>query len=214
MQSYVTSISKPEKRKVVVTIDETERFSLYQSELKLYGIYEGAAFTEEQRYQIFHELLPERIRQRVLYMLEAKDYSEADLHEKLLQSYYPEALIAPVLEKMKILGYLDDRRYVSQYIAGRKHRKSIRMICQELKMHGISDELMEEVIGELQEDTQTSKEIMELQRTLIRKEFEKKQYDFSREDEKLKNKIISSLLRKGFSMEEISEIYREMKEER
>jgi regulatory protein len=207
--SYITAIDRIDKKKSVVTVDEAFKFSLYQSELKKYDIYEGARFTEEQRKLIFHELLPGRARQRVLYMLRDSDKSESDIRTKLMESYYPLDIIESVVAYMKDLNYIDDNRYTRQYILTKCKGKSLNMIRQELRYHGISTDIIDACFLELEEDVSFD----EYQSGLIRKEFLKRRYDFTQENQELKNKIISSLMRKGFQLEDIMKVYRKMTEE-
>lgn len=207
--SYITSIERIDKKKSVVTVDEAFKFSLYQSELKKYDIYEGAGFTEEHRELIFHEILPARARQRVLYMLRDSDKSESDIRTKLMESYYPGDIIESVVAYMKDLKYIDDNRYTRQYILTKCKGKSLNMIRQELRYHGISTDMIDACFLDLEEDVSFD----EYQFDLIQKEFLKKRYDFTQENQELKNKIIASLMRKGFQLEDIMKVYRKMAEE-
>lgn len=129
------------------------------------------------------------------------DRTEAQLREKLLAAEFEPEIVEQAMDYVKSFGYLNDERYVRNYIAYKSQNKSRRQIEQELLFRkGVSRELIQKVY----EDTEPADE-----KALIRRQLEKKHYDPAGCDEKQKQKVIASLLRKGFHMGDILHVMQE-----
>ena len=74
------------------------------------------------------------------------DRTEAQLREKLLNAEFAPALVEQAVAYVKSYGYLDDERYVRNYIEYRKDQKSRRQLEQELRFKkGVHSELIQKV---------------------------------------------------------------------
>ena len=79
------------------------------------------------------------------------DRTEAQLREKLLNAEFAPALVEQAVAYVKSYGYLDDERYVRNYIEYRKDQKSRRQLEQELRFKkGVPSELIQKVYEELE----------------------------------------------------------------
>lgn len=126
------------------------------------------------------------------------DRTEAQLREKLLKAEFEPELTEQAIEYVKSFGYLDDERYVRNYIEVRQSQKSRRQLEQELQYRkGVSRELIQKVYEELEPADE---------KALIRRHLAKKCSDLSACDEKQRQKLIASLLRKGFQMSDILDV--------
>lgn len=102
---------------------------------------------------------------------------------------------------VKSYGYIDDERYVRNYIEYRREQKSRRQLEQELQYRkGVPQELIQKVY----EDLEPADE-----KPLIRRFLEKKGYRPEITDEKTRRKLIAALLRKGFRMGDVLAVLRE-----
>lgn len=102
---------------------------------------------------------------------------------------------------VKSFGYVNDERYVRNYIECRREQKSRRQIEQELLYKkGVPKDLIRQVYEELEPADE---------RELIRRFLEKKHYCGASADEKKKRSVMASLARKGFSAEDILAVMRE-----
>ena len=205
----VTSIIKQNKKKSLIIFDEEIKVCLYNSELYKYGIQEGIEISDDVYREIFTELLPKRVKERTFYMLKDSDKSEFDVRTKLLTAYYPKDIVEDVISYMKNMKYIDDSRFADNYIRNNFRRKSINRIKSELMLHRIDKSIISELISLLEKE----EFVLDEQLEIIRKEFVRRKYDFQIDDSKLKNKIIMSLIRKGFDFDSIDSVYRSMKEE-
>lgn len=141
---------------------------------------------------------------KALKLLERMDRTEAQLREKLLQAEFAPELVDQAVEYVKHYGYLDDERYVRNYIEYRKDQKSRRQIEQELQYRkGVSPELVREVYEKLEPADE---------KLLIRAYLRKKQYDAETCEEKQRQKLIAALARKGFRVGDILSVLREPEE--
>ena len=138
---------------------------------------------------------------KALNLLERMDRTEAQLREKLLKAEFEPELVEQAVAYVKSYGYLDDERYVRNYIEYRKDQKSRRQLEQELQFRkGVSPELIRKVYEELEPADE---------KLLIRRQLEKKHYDPENCDEKQRQRLIAFLVRKGFRTGDILSVLRE-----
>lgn len=133
------------------------------------------------------------------------DRTESQLREKLLNAEFDPGIVEQAIAYVKSFGYIDDERYVRNYIESRCRQKSRRQIMQELQFRkGVSAELIQQVYEELEPSDE---------KELIRSQLRKKHYSPDTCDEKQRQKLIAALLRKGFHMGDILAVLREAPEE-
>ena len=133
------------------------------------------------------------------------DRTEAQLREKLLQAEFSTELVDDAVAYVKSYGYIDDERYVRNYIEYRRDQKSRRQLEQELQYRkGVPQELIQKVYEELEPADE---------RPLIRRFLEKKGYLPGETDDKTRQKMIAAVLRKGFRMGDVLAVLREMDEQ-
>lgn len=156
---------------------------------------------EEQEPSAEEEEGTTRAKKKALRLLERMDRTEDQLRQKLLSAEFTPDETETAIAYVKSFGYLNDERYVRNYLESRQDKKSRRRLLQELQYQkGVSPELIEKACAELEKPDEKS---------LIRRELEKKHYELEACDEKLRQKLIASLLRKGFSMTDILSVMRE-----
>lgn len=204
----VTDIVRIDKKKSCVYIDYEKAFVLYNSEIKSYKMEINGEVRTDIYNEIMTEILPKRCMERAVYILKDSDKSEYILRDKLSKGGYPLEITDAVIEKLKEYSYINDKRYAANYVKYNISSKSRNRIISELYAKGINKELIQNVFDESEYDDE---KIGLLQIQLIKKEFSKKKYDFLEEDKNLLNKIIASLMRKGFKYEDIMSSYYEMK---
>lgn len=129
------------------------------------------------------------------------DRTEAQLRRKLLDVGVEPQTAEQAIDYVKGFGYLDDERYVRNYIEVRSGKKSRRQIEQELQYKkGVSPEL----IGKVYAQTEPADE-----RAMIRVQLAKKHYNPENCEERERQRLAASLLRKGFGMSDILAVMRE-----
>lgn len=134
------------------------------------------------------------------------DRTEAQLREKLLKAEFEPEIVEQAIAYVYSYGYLNDERYVRNYIEYRKEQKSRRQLEQELQFRkGVASDVIQKVYEELEPADE---------KAIIRKYLEKKHYTSSQNDERQKQKMIVALQRKGFQTGDILTVIREYKVER
>lgn len=194
----VTQIVELSKSRSKVYIEQEFAFVLYKGELRLYHVREGENLSEEDYDTIMHEVLPRRARLRAMNLLKARQYTTAQLRNKLKQGLYPEVVIEDALDYVSSFRYTDDLRYAMDYITYNESKKSRMRIEQDLQKRGIARETMERAWIEWSEQGGVQDEQLMIDELL-----RKKHYDPERTDYKEKQRIYAFLMRKGFSAEQI-----------
>ena len=129
------------------------------------------------------------------YYLAKRDYTKKEIYNKLLQKYWEKIPVLKVISKLEEAGYINDKEFAISYIKNRKcGRKKIEY---ELKIKGITSEILEEILEFYEEDDELEE---------LSKAWEK----LGNKDEQKK---IASLMRKGFSYGDIKKVIAKKREE-
>ena len=84
------------------------------------------------------EALLKRAKQRLLFLLDKRDYTAHQLAMKLKRGGYPEDIICEAVSYVIDLGIVNDRNYAQRYIECRKQTISVRKIRQDLAFKGVN----------------------------------------------------------------------------
>lgn len=197
----ITEITALAGGRYKIEVDGEYRFVLYRGELNAYHIRAGEQIPHEFLEEILSEILPKRAKLRSMNLLKSREYTEYQLREKLRQGMYPESVIDEAIEYLKSYRYLDDRRYVKDYIVYYSESRSRGRIEQDLLRKGIHRGLIRTVYEEDLGEEKLPDEIL-----LIKKLLEKKNYHGESADYQEKQKMRTFLYRKGFSADNIEKI--------
>jgi regulatory protein len=95
------------------------------------------------------------LRQRALEYLGKREYSYAELGQKL-KTYLEEdesfEVVTEILEDFKTRGWLSDARFTEQIVHARSHKFGSAKIANELREKGVSQELIETAIEQVKEN--------------------------------------------------------------
>ena len=197
----VTKVEALTKTKWKVELDGQFAFVLYKKEISRFGIEVNGELSEELYEQIKKNVVLKRAKLRAMHLLTDMARTESQLRDKLKRNMYPEDVISQAIAYVKSFGYINDERYVRNYIECRCQSKSRRQLEQELQFRkGVSPELIQQVYEELEPVDQCE---------LIRKHLEKKHYRNAEADDRQKRSVIASLARKGFCMSDIISVMKE-----
>ncbi len=199
----VTKIEEYRKNKYKIYLNDEFAFVLYKGELRLFKIKEGEALLQETYREIVDTVLTKRAKLRAMYLLKTIDRTEADVRRKLKEGLYPQIVIDAAISYVKSYHYIDDTRYAGNYIAYKTGSLSRSEIKQKLLLKGINKELIEEQLAEHRKDGS------EAERELIRRLMLKKCRELPLSDYQEKNKLFAYLYRKGFTIGDIENVYKE-----
>jgi regulatory protein len=101
------------------------------------------------------EFQPKSLRQRALDYLGKREYSYAELGQKL-KTYLSDdesfEQITAILEDFKTRGWLSDARFTEQIVHARSHKFGASKIANELREKGVSNDLIESAIEQVKEN--------------------------------------------------------------
>uniref|UniRef100_UPI00405616B7 regulatory protein RecX n=1 Tax=Acetatifactor sp. TaxID=1872090 RepID=UPI00405616B7 len=197
----VTQIVELSKSRSKVYIEQEFAFVLYKGELRLYHIREGEELDKEDYRIIMDEVLPKRAKLRAMNLLKSREYTTAQLRNKLAQGLYPESVIQQALDYVASFHYTDDLRYAVSFITYNENTKSRRRIEQDLLNKGIGKETIASAWVEWGAQGGTLDE-----QIMISKLLEKKNYNPEQTDYKEQQKLFAFLMRKGFQPEQIRKV--------
>lgn len=194
----ITDVAPLDKKRRKVYIDGQYAFPLYLSELRKYNIEAGATL-EESVYDDICSLLMRRVRERILYLIADYDRSEHNIRQKISMAGYRGSFVDDAIDSLKEYGYIDDLRFARYYAESMRDTKgrSAFAISRSLYEKGISRDVIDTVMGELDIDEEAQ----------ILKALSSRGYNednIRQIDDKERHKLISFLMRKGFSYDLIS----------
>lgn len=193
----ITGIEEYSKKKKRIYIDEQFAFTLYSGEVYKYKITLGHSISEADYNEIVNEVVLKRAKKRALYLLSSMDRTEYQIRTKLKQNDYTEVIIDQAIEYVKKYSYIDDERYVKNYIDCFKDRKSRQKMAVELYQKGAPKDIISRVV----EQNYQSDE-----RIIIQQLVEKKKFDINVATPKDTQKMFNFLARRGFQLEDIKSV--------
>ena len=199
----VTSVSKYKGSTYEVELDYERRIYLHAEIIADFGVRTDMELDQAELRRIIYASNFRRAYQRALYLLDIRDYSCKEMSDKLIGTYKNERLCAAVIEKLKSIGALNDERYAEKL--ARKYVEVKRFGCRrakrEMMLRGIGQFLAEDA---LEQYTETFAENLA---ELLRGKYARFLTDSS--DRKQTERVKSSLVRSGYSFDEINRAVRE-----
>ncbi len=199
----ITAIEAGENKKYTIYLNDEPAFELYKSEIKSCNIAKGMELEEELHQRILYEIVGKRAKKRAMYILEKRDKTEKQLREKLMENRYPPEAVECAIDYVKSYGYIDDESYARRYIEYRCKHKSYKQLKMELYVKGISNEIIDRIFQDMQEE-----EFYAIRTMILKKSCE----PWTLEAEK-QQKLKMSLMRKGFPYSKIDKVFSQLKEE-
>lgn len=161
--------------------------------IKCFKIRNGESYDDSYIEKFKNEGQIRYAKDRALFLLSYRDYSEKELTQKLQKNVSAE-IAELTAERMKELNLIDDRKFAKN-LANKlilNKGRGIKRVLYEMELKGIKREDALEAIDSVQFNS-----IDQISET-IRKKYTDKLNDF-----KSKNKVISAFLRKGHSYGDI-----------
>ena len=197
----VTNITELSKSRVRIEIDHEFAFVLYKGELRLHKIEEGDEIEDAVYDRIMKDVLPKRAKLRAMNLLKNRTYTKAQLKDKLLQGGYPEQIADIAVDYVVSYRYVDDEQYVRDFIEYNREKKSRKRIQLDLMHKGISEQLFQDIWEEIAGDDEEVIEREQIIYWMNKKHFCPQEATFEE-----KQKMMSFLYRKGFSINNIRSI--------
>ncbi len=199
----ITSVKVYKGTTYEVETDDEKKFYLHIDIIADFGICEGMEIDRPELRKIIYASNFRRAYQYALYCLDYRDYSSAEMNQKLIKTYKNENLCCAVVQKLEESGIINDERYAEKlahrYVEGRKY--GFRRAKREIIMKGISEYIAENSLQPYAEIFQ------ENIRYLIQTKYARMLTD--KDDRKSIEKVRNSLVRNGYGFEEINRAVKE-----
>lgn len=195
----VTHLEKLTRSKVRVEIDEELRFVLPAFDAAKLGLDDGKVLSEAEFEQIYDEYVLKRAKQKVLSLLERRDYTEKELRDKLMLAGFPADAVDGAISYVENYYYIDDERYARNFLEYRASGKSRQAVYQTLAAKGIDTEKIREFMEDADMDDTEN----------IRRIFRQKFGDTTELSREKKQKIFNYFLRKGYKYNDISSVLKD-----
>ena len=189
----VLSMEKVRSR-VEVVFDE-EKVSISAAMLREWPLEIGQEVDREayEQFLLRHQYKP--CLEYAVTLLTARAYAEKELAEKLLRAGYHRKTAEIVLYKLQKSHILDDADYAKTYARNRsENRVGSFRIAQELRRKGVDPDTIQDALSEMDEDAQLEQATELAVRQL-------KQIRTDEDPRKTVQKLVSKLVRRGYSFE-------------
>lgn len=142
----------------------------------------------------------------MLGLIKFRQRSEKEIRDKLaLKGYSPE-ILEELIRYFKGAGYINDREFARAWITSRLRKPlGFRLIRQELRQKGVSEEIIDEVSREKRQSIDEYGIIEGLAGKYYQRLKEKKELP-----QKIKPKLYAYLTRRGFSSDSAGEVIRKI----
>ncbi|MBR6044347.1 MAG: RecX family transcriptional regulator [Ruminococcus sp.] len=192
----ITNIEKYKGKTLRIDLAQGEPVFLNSSVVSDKGLQKGMELTDAQWAEVIYANELRRARERALYLLDIKDYSYIMMFKKLRENY-PEQICYDVCDRLAEHGMINDRRYAASL--ARRYMEIKRFgyfrAVQEMKLKGLSKELIDEALEPYLDSDSVRERICEL----VRKKYMRR----LGEEDGVK-KVKNALVRQGYSYSDIN----------
>ncbi len=195
----VTDIRRIDDKRFCLYIDYVPFGPLYQSDINRLKLDIGQDIDPEILEDFRKDFLYKRAMNKALSSVKYSEKCEYDIRRKLEELYFDNEIIDFTVDRLKCYDYINDERYASVYIRTHIKNKSRKNITYMLLSKNISSEIIEKTF----ENSELPDEEATISNLILKK--------YKPEDISLnKDKIISSMLRKGYSYSIVQKCLNEM----
>ena len=194
----ITSLAHYKGKTLEVEFDDKKILYLHIDIVTDFGLVQGMEIGRAELKKIVYASNFRRAYEYALYRLDYRDYSAADMFEKLLETYKSEALCLEVVKKLARVGIINDERYAEKLarklVEARKY--GFRRAKREMALKGLTEETVENALA-LYADS-----FEENLAALLRGKYSR--YLTDRTDRKAVEKAKNALVRYGYGYDEIN----------
>jgi regulatory protein len=153
----------------------------------------------DQWKHFFEENEYKRGKQYLLRRLSAQHYHSLLLSKLMIERLIDPKIVAKLIQECLSWGVMDDKMWIESYIRSQRKRHGLPMILAKLKMKGFSRDMLEQ-IQETFRDPESDKQA--ISKLLATKYRSKDLTQFP-----IKQKVIASLMRRGYSYDSIKSAF-------
>jgi len=183
-----------------VVFDDSSKLETDTELINYFGMKQGAEY-EDKELEKIKDLSERKIaKDRALEFLKYSSRSEREIRKKLYERRVKRRIIDEIVNDLKRVGFINDKEFALRFSRNFINRKPAGEILlkTELKKRGIKSEIIDETLNKVYSEFD--------KKELALKLLEKKKFDISSNDPKIKKKIYDLLLRRGFDWGIIGEV--------
>jgi regulatory protein len=198
----VIRIVKKGKNDVIIHFDDEKNLILALEVFLKSGLKKTDKISEDRFLFLIEQNKLYHIKQRAFRLLGRRQHSTSELKRKLWNKDYDSKLIDKVIEDLNKQGYLDDKKFVREFVAEKSRAKSwsIKKIKSELIKKGIAIKMIDEILIDQPKETEQENAFK-----LAQKKYDQL-HNRKLEPKELKMKLITFLLSKGFEYDFVKEV--------
>jgi regulatory protein len=199
----IDRVSRKDEKNVSVYFDNGERLILSEDTFYSSGLRKGDEISEDRFSFFIEQNILYHIKQRALSFLARRFHSERELLIKLKTKAYEERLIKIVLNDLREKSFIDDQVFANHFIEEKlkKKRWGKNKIRAALFSKGVSSSIIDDVLQSFDSEEDQNETAL----GLAKKKFENLKLRET-DSRKLRQKIISFLLSRGFDYEISAEV--------
>lgn len=186
----IIDVKKSKNKYIVSTINKD--YSFEEDTIIKYAIFKNKEFSEQEVENIIIDDQKNKILNIALYYLSFRSRSVFEVYSYLRKKEYSEELVLSLIDKLKVLEYLDDKVFSRELLDYHiRINKGPKVVIEKLKLKGIEEEVINETM--VLYDNSIIKDVI---KTIIEKNINK---NIKEPIKKQKQKLYSKLIRDGFS---------------
>lgn len=168
--------------------------------------FSGREEAETEEKEVFSCGEAKKAAEKAMALLLFKDRTRQELVTRLYRAGFSETALSEAMAYVERFGYINDRRYVENYVMFQKGKKSRREMVYQLTERGIEGELISEVLEECDYDGE-----QEAIRMLLKKKLKGRLLCETAYEER--QKIMAYLGRKGYEFHTIKKVFSQLDNE-
>ena len=198
----ILKVVKKGKNDVTIYLDNDSVLFLAVEVFLKSGLKKGDGISEDRFSFLIEQNKLFHIKQKAFRLMGRRQHSASELKRKLWNKDYEQKLIDEVIEDLSKNGYIDDKEFISVFVAEKSKTKnwSRRRIKSELLKRGLNKILIDKILSEQPDESDFESAII-----VAKKKFEmlsKRNLELK----ELRNKLSTYLLSKGFNYEIIKDV--------
>ena len=198
MQTYITAlkIQKNNANRVNVYLDG--KYSFAVNKISAINLKVGQLINQKEIDQLLQDDHVENCYQKALKYIVFKPRTQSDVVNKLRKYDFDETTIKTTIRLLIEKGYINDHTFAQNWVENRSNFKprSKKLITWELRNKKVSEEIINQIAGEMPDDNELAK--------LAAEKYSRRLSEF--EEEVFIKKLSGYLLRRGFSYSTIKPI--------
>lgn len=192
----ITDVRMTKRGRVALYVEGEFLLSMHPDVFAVSGLSVGSEVDTESLETLSAEAELKKAKEKALNLLSYKEYTTKQLTDRL-KRHTDEESAEQAVARMEELGLLDDDDYAERFARDLSERKKfgILRIRQEMRQRGLTDEQIEYATSLLRSDPE------EKMREIIARK-----YPLAYEDEKVRRRAFSALMRMGYPAAEVRRV--------